>query len=125
MRASLTSLLAVLRHVAARVSLQTAASYPSIALSLFITLQLQSCSVMCCHAHCGAPPSSAPVQDSTLRVWDCATGRQLAFFMADAALVTVTFAGHPYPDILVAGDAGGAVHFLDLPVELLPGTVRY
>jgi hypothetical protein len=61
-----------------------------------------------------------------VRVWDCTSGRQLAFFMADAALSSLCFAGAPYPDILVAGDAGGGLHFLNLPNELLPETApRY
>ncbi|KXZ46882.1 hypothetical protein GPECTOR_39g376 [Gonium pectorale] len=56
--------------------------------------------------------------DCTLRLWRAADGRQTAFFMADAAITAACFAGHPVADIVVAGDAAGAVHFLDWSEEL-------
>ncbi|KAL6761876.1 WD40-repeat-containing domain protein [Haematococcus lacustris] len=70
-----------------------------------------------------SPDSSMLVScsmDCTVRVWDTAAGRQLAFFMGDAALTSLCFAGFPYADIIVAGDAGGCLHFLDCPPELQP-----
>ncbi|GFR44231.1 hypothetical protein Agub_g5422 [Astrephomene gubernaculifera] len=57
-------------------------------------------------------------QDCTLRLWRAADGHQQAFFMGDAALTAACFAGHPFSDIVVAGDAAGAVHFLDFAEEL-------
>jgi hypothetical protein len=67
-------------------------------------------------------------QDCTARVWEARSGRQVAFFVADAPLTCAAFAGGAgaggsvacAADILAAGDAGGAVHFLDLPAELQP-----
>ncbi|EFJ52985.1 hypothetical protein VOLCADRAFT_115581 [Volvox carteri f. nagariensis] len=57
-------------------------------------------------------------QDCTVRLWRSEDGRQQAFFMGDAAITTACFAGHPKPDIVVAGDAAGTVHFLDFAEEL-------
>lgn len=56
-------------------------------------------------------------QDCTLRVWRASTGRQHAFFMADAAITCCCFSG-AHRDIIAAGDAAGAVHYLDFPDEL-------
>ncbi len=80
-----------------------------------------------------APPAIAPPrpQDCAARVWDARSGRELAFFVADAALTSCCFAGGGgggagpdaggLVDIMVVVDAGGAAHFLDLPLELQPG----
>jgi len=58
-------------------------------------------------------------QDCTVRVWSTYTSKQIAFFMADAAVTACCFAGgSPVADLLVVGDAGGATHFLDFPEEL-------
>eukprot|EP00798_Chlamydomonas_sp_ICE-L_P026440 gene26440-17537_t len=46
-----------------------------------------------------------------------ANARKIAMFMADGAISSCCFAG-PQSDVLVVGDAMGAVHFLDLPLEL-------
>lgn len=64
-------------------------------------------------------------------MWDARSGRELAFFVADAALTSCCFAGGGgggagpdaggLVDIMVVVDAGGAAHFLDLPLELQPG----
>lgn len=76
-----------------------------------------------------SPVICQPPQDCTVRVFDCATGRQVAFFMADAALSAVAFAGGDagaskggpaLADILVVGDMNGNCHFLDFPTELHP-----
>jgi WD40 repeat protein len=73
--------------------------------------------------------------DCTLRIWavgNGAGGRQVAFFMADAALSSVAWAGAALDarggtapgqvaaDMVVAGDANGTLHFLDFPAELHP-----
>jgi WD40 repeat protein len=47
--------------------------------------------------------------DHTVRVWDLETGRPLATFYCDASALCCAFAGN---DAIVAGDAGGWVHFL-------------
>jgi hypothetical protein len=65
------------------------------------------------------------LQDCTVRLWESRSGRQVAFFVADAPMTGCCFAGGGAPggvaaDILVAGDAGGAVHFLDLHPNLHP-----
>lgn len=68
-------------------------------------------------------------QDCTVRVWHCwspVAGDQAAFFMADAAITSCCFvggsqiagAGAACAHVLVVGDVGGNVHFLDFPQEL-------
>lgn len=62
-------------------------------------------------------------QDCTIRVWQCHSGQLHAFFMADAAITACTMAvegsgGDATATCIVAGDASGVVHFVDLPVEL-------
>ncbi|GLI67543.1 hypothetical protein VaNZ11_011767 [Volvox africanus] len=57
-------------------------------------------------------------QDCTLRLWRIEDCRQQAFFMGDAAITAACFAGNSVPDIVVAGDSAGTVHFLDFAEEL-------
>jgi WD40 repeat protein len=49
--------------------------------------------------------------DKTLRVWDLDTGALIAMFTCDVAVYSCAFIGD---DKLIAGDAGGCVHFLSL-----------
>lgn len=49
--------------------------------------------------------------DQTLKVWDLDTGALIARFTCDAAVCCCRFLGD---DRLIAGDAGGRVHFLTL-----------
>ena len=49
--------------------------------------------------------------DRTVRVWDALTGRQLALFVADAGITALLVSPE---GLIVAGDAGGSVHFLRL-----------
>jgi hypothetical protein len=48
--------------------------------------------------------------DHTLRVWDVETGEVIAAFTCDGAAYSCALIA----DLLVAGDAGGHVHFLRL-----------
>lgn len=63
-------------------------------------------------------------QDCTVTLWSVSTAgqiRMVAAFMADSAITCCTFLAAPgggEADILAAGDAGGAVHFLDYPKGL-------
>ncbi|MBK6973769.1 MAG: hypothetical protein IPH26_12765 [Sterolibacteriaceae bacterium] len=50
-------------------------------------------------------------KDGAVRLWDTRFGRQIALFVADAAISALAAAG---ADTLAAGDATGAVHFLKL-----------
>ncbi|KAG1677324.1 hypothetical protein FOA52_010703, partial [Chlamydomonas sp. UWO 241] len=89
-------------------------------------------------------------QDSCVSVWAVGGGpgaatalnqapRQVALFAADAAITCCAFLAPPTTSsadgssgdegagggqMLVAGDAGGAVHFLDFPRKLLMGAAR-
>ena len=49
--------------------------------------------------------------DRTLKVWDVETGEAIAIFTSDSTLYCCSFTTD---DHLVAGDAGGQVHFLHL-----------
>jgi hypothetical protein len=51
-------------------------------------------------------------EDRTLRLWDVASGHEVARFYADAPLHCPAFS--PCEWRVVAGDAGGAVHFLSV-----------
>jgi WD40 repeat protein len=53
-------------------------------------------------------------EDRTLKVWDLETGALVATFTCDAAARCCAFAGARR---IVAGDAGGRVHFLSLELE--------
>jgi len=57
--------------------------------------------------------------DNTLKIWDLRTRRCVAAFTCDATVMCCAFAGRT----VVAGDAGGRVHFLLL--ELSEGTSHY
>lgn len=48
--------------------------------------------------------------DKTLKVWELATGTEIATFILDAALACC--AVFPGGEIIVVGDAAGTVHFL-------------
>ena len=56
--------------------------------------------------------------DRTLRVWDLATGEEIARFTGEGAMLCVAF--HAATQRVVAGDATGAVHILEL-VNAPPG----
>ncbi len=49
--------------------------------------------------------------DQTLRVWDLETGVLLATFICDGQAYSCAFISH---DKVIAGDALGRVHFLEL-----------
>ena len=49
--------------------------------------------------------------DRTLKVWDLGAGVQFATLTCDATVASCVFFGD---DKLIAGDAGGRVHFLSL-----------
>lgn len=51
--------------------------------------------------------------DNTVRRWEIASGRQLALFVADGAIGPIEAIGN---DMIAAGDATGAVHFLEFHV---------
>jgi WD40 repeat protein len=50
--------------------------------------------------------------DRTLRLWDPENGSEIAIFIADSSINSCTFAGDGRR--IVAGDASGQVHFLEL-----------
>lgn len=64
--------------------------------------------------------------DQSAMVWEAATGRLLAVFLADAAATSVQFAGPAggAAHTLVVGDAGGRVHFLELPASVAGGAAH-
>ncbi len=49
--------------------------------------------------------------ESTLRLWDLATGECIAEYVADAAINCVAFARD---DLVVAGSADGKIHILEI-----------
>lgn len=51
-------------------------------------------------------------RDCTVRVWNAGTGSCVAAFHADSPIGTLVL--HPVDQLVVAGDHGGWVHFLDL-----------
>jgi WD40 repeat protein len=49
--------------------------------------------------------------DSTLRLWDLASGECLAEYVADAEIRCVAFA---HDDLIVAGSADGRIHIIEI-----------
>ena len=60
--------------------------------------------------------------DSTIRLWDPANpdGAPQVLFVADAAISALLV--HPTRPLLVAGDASGRLHWLELPTSSRPST---
>jgi WD40 repeat protein len=77
-----------------------------------------SSGVMDCAFSPEGRPALSASRDNTLRLWEVASGRKVGRFSADADLSCCAF--KPQGWQLMAGDVGGAVHFLTImrPEEL-------
>ncbi|KAK9851118.1 hypothetical protein WJX84_002866 [Apatococcus fuscideae] len=58
-------------------------------------------------------------EDCSLRLWQT-SGDCIGLFASDDPLVCCAFVGRPASPVLMAGSEGGAVHFVQMPVDCLP-----